>query len=91
MLNLHEKNLYYCSHSYQKYGYCIIFDQSSKMTDVGSNSTDGKGLKKLKEGSLDMGSMSDIPGDVFTEGLKKMHCNLLTCIKKCRETNTPNI
>ena len=53
MLNLHEKNLYYCSHSYQKYGYCIIFDQSSKMTDVGSNSTDGKGLKKLKEGSLD--------------------------------------
>ena len=41
------------------------------MTDVGSNSTDGKGLKKLKEGSLDMGSMSDIPGDVFTEGLKK--------------------
>ena len=48
-------------------------------------------MKKLKEGSLDMGSMSDIPGDVFTEGLKKCIAILLTCIKKCRETNTPNI
>ena len=48
-----------------------------------SNSTDREGLKKLMEGSLDAGSVSDIPEDGFCWGLKisGMCCNFVKISK----------
>ena len=61
-----------------------VFDQSlKKKRDLRSNSTDREGLKKLMEGSLDVGSVSDIPEDGFCWRLKisGMCCNFVKISK----------
>ena len=65
------------------------------MIHSSSNLTDGEGTKKLKEGNLDTSSISNIPEDVFTGGLKSLEyvAILLNSIKNVRKhslkTNIP--
>ena len=43
------------------------FDQNSKKQDLSGNSKQEKGVKKLKEGSLNTSWVSNIPDKVFTK------------------------
>ena len=63
---------------------------NSKLVDLSSNLTDGEGPKKLKEGSSDKSSVSNIPEDVFTGGLKFLEyvAILLNSKKHSIQTNS---
>ena len=53
------------------------FEKTSRKRDLGNNSSNEEASKKLREGSLDNSTVSDVSAnneDRFREGLKSLEC-----------------